>query len=623
MFSTDSAEAYAQQAAKAANNDSGKADLTSARRLLRDVFGYDKFRFGQEEIISNVLQGRDTLALLPTGAGKSMCYQLPAMLLPGVTIVVSPLVSLMDDQVAAMRELGIAAGAIHSGLNAPEVMDTFRKLHNGELKVLYLAPERLLQRSFQERLQEVRVSLIAVDEAHCISQWGHDFRPEYGQLGEIREQLPGAPVLALTATADAVTRQDIIERLHLDDSALVQGSFDRPNIRYLVQEKYKPRTQVLKYVKRQRGASGIIYCGSRKRTEELAEMLMREGIRAAAYNAGLPHDQRAAALQGFIRDDIDVVVATVAFGMGINKPNVRFVMHYDLPRSVEAYYQETGRAGRDGAAAEAVMLYEPSDAAWVWKILEEHDETPQLRVEKQKFSAMTSFAEAQTCRRVVLLNYFNEYREKSCGNCDLCIQPPRQYDGTVDAQKALSCVYRTGQQFGVHHVVDVLRGSQNQKIKQFNHEKLSTYGIGSDHSAEYWVSVLRQLIHRGLLIQDIRRHSALVLTEEARPLLRGEVALTLAEPRLATTAQLNSVVEQGQHDKALFRRLKKLRKEIAEKEGKPPFVVFSDVSLQEMALLLPSSESEFLRVSGVGQIKLERYGAAFITEINDYLAAEN
>ncbi|MFU8784466.1 DNA helicase RecQ [Aliidiomarina sp.] len=598
------------------------ATLTQAAELLKKVFGYDAFRFGQEEIISNVFAGGDTLALLPTGAGKSLCYQLPAMLLDGVTIVVSPLVSLMDDQVAAMREVGLPAAAIHSGLNAPEIMETFRLLHRGELKVLYLAPERLLQAHFRERLQELKVALIAVDEAHCISQWGHDFRPEYGQLGMVREWLPSVPVLALTATADAVTRQDIIDRLQLREPRLVQGSFDRPNIRYIVQEKYKARTQVLKYVKRQRGASGIIYCGSRKRTEELAEMLMREGVRAAAYHAGLNHDVRNAALKGFIRDDIDVVVATVAFGMGINKPNVRFVMHFDLPRSIEAYYQETGRAGRDGAAAEAIMLYEPGDAAWVWRMLEEHDETPQLRVEKQKFSAMNSFAEAQTCRRLVLLNYFNEYRDKACGNCDLCLQPPRQYDGTVDAQKALSCVYRTGQQFGVNHVVDVLRGSQNQKIKQFNHEQLSTYGIGSDHSAEYWVSVIRQLIHRGLLIQDIRRHSALVLTEEARPLLRGEIALTLAEPRLAATSGLNSVVEQGQHDKALFRRLKKLRKEIAETEGKPPFVVFSDVSLQEMALLLPTSEQEFLRISGVGLIKLERYGHAFITEISEYLAAD-
>lgn len=609
----------------AASHDAFRVDAASiddAQQLLARVFGYREFRFGQEQIIGNVLQGQDTMALLPTGAGKSLCYQLPALLLNGVTIVISPLLSLMDDQVAALREVGLSAAAIHSGLSSPEFIGTIGKLNRGEIKVLYLSPERILQQGFVQRLQSMKVALVAIDEAHCISQWGHDFRPEYGQLGQIREWLPNVPFLALTATADAVTRFDIIERLQLREPALVQGSFDRPNIRYLVQEKYKPRVQVLQYVKRQRGASGIIYCGSRKRTEELAEALMRDGVRAAAYHAGLPHETRAQTLRGFIRDDIDVVVATVAFGMGINKPNVRFVIHYDVPRSVEAYYQETGRAGRDGAPAEAMMLFDPSDAAWIWKLLDEQDDTPQLRVEKQKFSSMTAFAEAQTCRRVVLLNYFNEYREKNCGNCDVCIQPPRQYDGTIDAQKALSCVYRTGQQFGVHHVVEVLRGAQTQKVKQFGHDQLSTYGIGQDHSAEYWVSIIRQLIHRGLLVQDIRRHSALMITEEARPVLRGEIALTLAVPRLGATVQMDSVIERGQHDKALFRRLKRLRKSIAEQEEIPPYAVFSDKTLQEMALLLPTSRDEMLRISGVGQIKLGRFADAFIVEIKDYLSDE-
>ncbi|WP_194757428.1 DNA helicase RecQ [Aliidiomarina indica] len=593
--------------------------LVEAKAKLRDVFGYDAFRFGQEAIIRAVLTRQDTLALLPTGAGKSLCYQLPALMLPGVTLVISPLVSLMDDQVAAMQELGIAAGAVHSGMQPADVMDTFRKLHRGELKVLYLAPERLMQANFRERLAELDVSLIAVDEAHCISQWGHDFRPEYGQLGQIREWLPGTPVLALTATADAVTRHDIIERLHLHTPELVQGSFDRANIRYLVQEKFKPREQVLAYVKRQKGASGIVYCGSRKKTEEIAESLMRNGVRAAPYHAGLPHEQRHSTLKRFLRDDVDVVVATVAFGMGINKPNVRFVMHFDIPRSVESYYQETGRAGRDGAPAEAVMLYEPNDSNWIWRLLDEQENSPRARVEKQKFSAMTSFAEAQTCRRIVLLNYFNEYREHACGNCDLCLQPPRSYDGTVDAQKALSCVYRTGQQFGLHYIVEVLRGAQTQKVKQYRHDELSTWGIGKEQSQEHWTSVLRQLIHRGLLIQDIRRHSALIITEEARPVLRGEIALTLAVPRVQTVTQSETVTDRGQHDKALFKRLRVLRKAIAEREEKPPFVVFSDVTLQEMALMLPTTPEAMLRISGVGQVKLERYADAFIAEIKEYL----
>lgn len=450
------------------------ATLAAAQELLQDVFGYKTFRYGQADIIRQVLAGGDTQVLLPTGGGKSLCYQLPALLLPGLTLVISPLVSLMDDQVAALQVLGISAAAIHSGMQPMEVQATLRGIQEGGIKLLYLAPERVLQTHFLERLQGLNISLIAIDEAHCISQWGHDFRPDYGQLGILRHWLPGVPILALTATADAVTRADIAERLQLHNPHLVQGSFDRPNIRYVVQEKYRQKPQVIEYVRTQQGASGIIYCGSRKRTEEIAEKLLREGVKAAAYHAGLPHELRKSTLYRFLRDDVHVVVATVAFGMGINKPNVRYVMHYDLPRSVEAYYQETGRAGRDGAPAEAIMFYEPSDAAWIRRILDEQEDSPQVLVERQKFHAMSLFAEAQTCRRLVLLNYFNEFRDKPCMNCDLCLNPPKQYDGSVDAQKALSCVYRTGQQFGVQHVVDVLRGSHNQKVKDHHHESIST-----------------------------------------------------------------------------------------------------------------------------------------------------
>lgn len=594
--------------------------MENALSVLQRVFGYREFRDGQQPVIDQILQGKDAVALMPTGGGKSLCYQLPAMLLPGLTVVVSPLVSLMDDQVASLKATGVPAAAIHSGLESEEVMQILRALQDGQIKLLYVAPERILLPSFMERLQTLPVQLIAVDEAHCISQWGHDFRPEYGRLGELRQLLPQVPLLALTATADHVTRDDILQRLHLQNPLVFQSSFDRPNIRYLVQEKFKPQKQVVDYVKQQRGASGIIYCGSRKKTEDLAEKLSAAGVRAAPYHARLGHDVKRHTLHGFLRDDIDVVVATVAFGMGINKPNVRFVLHYDIPRSVEAYYQETGRAGRDGLASEAVMFYEPGDANWIWRLFDEQAETDRLRVEKQKFHAMTSFAEAQTCRRLVLLNYFGEYRSEPCGNCDLCLQPPKQYDGTVDAQKALSCVYRTGQQFGVNYVVEVLRGAQTQKIKQNRHDELSTFGIGHDQSAEHWVSVMRQLIHRGLLVQDIRRHSALHLAENARPVLRGEVALTLAQPRLEAFKSGSKVVERGNHDKVLFRHLRALRKRIAEQAEVPPYVVFGDSTLQDMATLLPTTESEFLLVSGVGQVKLERYGEAFLSEISRYLA---
>lgn len=591
-------------------------------KILADVYGYTAYREGQEAVMSAAIQGRDSLVLMPTGGGKSLCYQLPAMVADGITLVISPLISLMQDQVEALQAMGVEAAAWHGGLTAEQGNQIQAKLQAGSLKLLYVSPERALMPFFLQRLQGLPIANIAIDEAHCISQWGHDFRPEYGQLYRLREALPQVPVMALTATADDTTQQDIIERLHLRDPFVYRGSFDRPNIRYLVEEKFKPMKQLRDYVKQQRGASGIVYCGSRKRVEELAERLQQDGVRAAPYHAGLEHELREHTLRGFVRDDIDVVVATVAFGMGINKPNVRFVAHYDVPRSIEAYYQETGRAGRDGLPAEGVLFYDPNDANWVRRMIEEQQDEERRRIERQKFTAMQAFAESQTCRRLVLLNYFNEYRDKGCGNCDICLDPPTQYDGTVDAQKALSCVYRVSQQFGMNHVIDVLRGSKSQRLTELAHDQLSTFGIGAEQSQEYWQSVLRQLIHRGLLVQNIRRFAALELTEAARPILRGEIALQLAQPRLNVTGKTR-VTDRGDYDKVLFRRLRKLRKAIADSQEVPPFVVFNDTTLIEMAQHFPTTQQQLLSITGVGQTKLERYGEEFIAAITSYLDADS
>ncbi|WP_411361127.1 DNA helicase RecQ [Pseudidiomarina salilacus] len=592
-------------------------------KVLADVFGYAKFRQGQEQVIEAVQSGRDALVLMPTGGGKSLCYQLPAIAGSGVSIVISPLISLMQDQVESLQTMGVAAAALHNGLTAEEQQSVTQDAANGALRLLYVSPERAMQPYFVRLLQQWQVNLLAIDEAHCISQWGHDFRPEYGQLGQLREALPQVPFMALTATADAATEADIIQRLHLHDPCVYKSSFDRPNIRYIVEDKFKPQKQLRDYIAKQKGASGIVYCGSRKRVDELAERLRSDGIRAAGYHAGMEHEEREYVLRGFVRDDIDVVVATVAFGMGINKPNVRFVVHFDVPRSIEAYYQETGRAGRDGLPAEALLLYDPSDANWIRSIINDIPDEQRRQVEQHKFGAMQALGEAQTCRRLVLLNYFNEFRDEPCGNCDICLDPPRQYDGTVDAQKVLSCIYRVGQRFGAMHIIDVLRGSQSQRLTSLGHDQLSTFGIGAEQSQAYWLGIIRQLIHRGLVLQNIQHYGTLQLTAAARPILRGEVALQLAEPRLNLAVSKPKVTDRADYDKVLFRRLRALRKKIADAEEKPPFVVFNDATLVEMAVHYPTNEDALLNISGVGHSKLERYGSHFIAAITAYLDAED
>lgn len=592
-----------------------------AQNILEDVFGYQSFRDGQQEVIDLAVQGQDSLVIMPTGGGKSLCYQIPALVREGLTLVISPLISLMKDQVDQLKANGVAAECINSSMPRDQLLSVFNRMNSGQLKMVYASPERVLMRDFIERLQGLSLSMIAVDEAHCISQWGHDFRPEYASLGQLKQYFPHVPYMALTATADDATRKDIISRLQLVEPHTYLGSFDRPNIRYNLVEKHKPVSQVVRYLETQKGNCGIIYCGSRKKVEMVTEKLCNNGLRAAGYHAGMDTDERAYVQEAFQRDDVQIVVATVAFGMGINKPNVRFVVHFDIPRNIESYYQETGRAGRDGLPAEAMMLFDPADMGWLRRMLDEKEEGPQKQVEMHKLNAMSAFAEAQTCRRQVLLNYFGEYREKQCGNCDICLDPPKHFDATQEAQKALSCVYRVNQSFGMGYVVEVMRGMQNIRVRDNGHDKLSTYGIGRDHSHDYWISIFRQLIHKGLLFQNITRNSTLQLTEEARPLLRGEMSLELAVPRLDTAVRSakSDKLSSKNYDKKLFAKLRKLRKSIADEDGLPPYVVFSDATLIDMAEVLPTSYGEMLAVNGVGQRKLDKYADPFLDLIQEHI----
>jgi ATP-dependent DNA helicase RecQ len=588
---------------------------------LHSVFGYRTFRPFQEQIVSRLIAGDSAFVLMPTGGGKSICYQLPALHRPGTAIVVSPLISLMKDQVDALQANGVRAAFYNSSLRSAEARQVLAQLHSGELDLLYVAPERLMSDGFLERLRQLPIALFAIDEAHCVSQWGHDFRPEYVQLGNLRQYFPEVPLIALTATADAQTREDILQRLGLKDAECFVAGFDRPNIRYTVVEKSKPARQLMDFLARQQQQPGIVYALSRKRVEEVAQRLQEAGLAAAPYHAGLGDEERRRVQEAFLRDDLQIVVATVAFGMGIDKSNVRFVVHYDLPKNIESYYQETGRAGRDGLPAEALLLFGYGDIAISRGLIEQGRNEKQKRIDLHKLNSMVAFAEAQLCRRRVLLGYFGEQLAADCGNCDICLDPPELYDATEDARKALSCVYRVGQRFGAGHVIDVLRGAQNQRIRQLGHDRLSTYGIGRDQGQDAWGSLLRQLIHLGYLEQDVGNYSILRLTAAARPLLRGEEELRLARPRIRVAggkkpARKGTVDFQA--DPELFEALRVLRKELAERDGVPPFVVFSDATLAEMASTRPDDESALLEVNGVGRRKLERYGDAFLEIIRNH-----
>lgn len=595
-----------------------------AIQVLQETFGYQQFRPGQDSIIQAAISGQDCLVVMPTGGGKSLCYQIPALVHNGLTLVVSPLISLMKDQVDQLRANGVSAESLNSSQPRETQQQIYQACREGKIKLLYVAPERLMMESFLDTLSSWHPALIAVDEAHCISQWGHDFRPEYGAIGRLRERFPSLPIMALTATADSTTRQDILQRLQLHEPFIQVSSFDRPNIRYTLVDKYKPTDQLLTYLRDQRGKCGIIYCNSRAKVEDITARLQSRGWSVGAYHAGLEAGERARVQEAFQRDDLQIVVATVAFGMGINKPNVRFVFHLDIPRNIESYYQETGRAGRDGLPAEAMMLYDPADMGWLRRCLDEKSPGLSQDIERHKLNAMGAFAEAQTCRRLVLLNYFGENRQAACGNCDICLDPPRRYDGLVDAQKALSTIYRVGQRFGMGYIVEVLRGAANQRIKEFGHDKLPVYAIGRDQSHEHWVNVLRQLIHLGLVTQNISQHSALQLTESARPVLRSESPLQLAVPRIIVTKPrpVMSRLSGSHYDKKLFAKLRKLRKAIADEENIPPYVVFNDATLIELSEIQPISPSEMLGINGIGQRKLERFGRPFMQLIKQHLDDE-
>jgi ATP-dependent DNA helicase RecQ len=597
-------------------------------RLLKEYFGYTSFRHNQRAVVERVLSGKDTVVLMPTGGGKSICYQLPALALEGLTIVISPLIALMKDQVAALQQNGIAAAYLNSTLTPAEQLDVLNRLPRRQepvtphhLKLLYISPERLLGESnFIQRLQQTRLTLFAIDEAHCISQWGHDFRPEYLLLGKLKQQFPSIPVIALTATADQLTRQDMIEKLALEDYQVFENSFNRPNIHYTVLPKRHYVEQICTYLLQHRDECGIIYCLSRNATEELAATLSERGFEAVAYHAGLEREIREQRQDRFLKDEVKIIVATIAFGMGINKSNVRFVIHADLPKNIEGYYQETGRAGRDGLPGEAILFYSPADVFKLRHFTKVEGNEEQSRILLKKLQQMADYCELRTCRRQYLLHYFNEKAGPACNSCDVCVSEIAKTDQTEAAQKILSAVSRLNERFGMNYVADFLRGSSTTREE---HRTLKTWGAGKERDKEQWKQYIREMIQLGYLQQSQGEYPVLQLTENSWPVLRGaqSVFLTAAVKEKTTAAvQEESAAEQVEItvNQALLQQLKQLRKQIAVRENMPPYIIFSDATLTELATYLPLKMDHLERISGFGEVKMERYGAAFLEAVQDY-----
>ena len=595
--------------------------MTDPQHILASTFGYDAFRPPQEDIIETLISGNDALVLMPTGGGKSLCYQIPSLIRPGCGVVVSPLIALMQDQVSAMHQVGVRAAFLNSTLSAEAVREIEATLLAGELDLLYVAPERLIQKRTLDLLAQIPIALFAIDEAHCVSQWGHDFRADYLKLDLLQQRFPEVPRIALTATADERTREEISARLDLSGARRFIAGFDRPNIRYRISLKQNPRNQLLRFLTDHRGEAGIIYCLSRRKTEDTAAWLQTQGFEALPYHAGLDSSVRSDHQARFLREDGVIIVATIAFGMGIDKPDVRFVAHLDMPKTVEAYYQETGRAGRDGEPAEAWLVYGLQDVIKLRQMMASSEGSDEhKRAEQHRLNAMLGLCEITTCRRQALLRYFGESLDTPCGNCDSCIEPAATWDGTEAARMALSAVYRTGQRFGVNHLIDLLQGSLTEKIEQFNHDQLPTFGVGRAIETDQWRSVFRQLVARGYLSVALDKFGALCLESKCRPLLRGEETVQLRRDIKQKSAKKQTKTPLPEDiDVALWEALRDCRREFAEQQGVPPYVVFHDSTLQSICELLPRDLAQFSELGGVGERKLEKYGPAFLEIVNNHL----